>query len=429
MTLPSVHRLYQATNTTWPARRTRQEAGWEIRDGAGGGKRVSAVTLAQKELPDIDWIEATLTAQGQEHLFMIRDGDEALDASLAAHGYEIIDPVILYLCETAHLRPASLPWAQSYCIWEPLHIMREIWAAGGIQEPRIALMHRVQTPKTALLARSGDTPAGVGFLALDGEIAMLHAVEVLPSYRRRGVAKKTDGTCRKMGGRSRSKIHGPDDHPRQSSRQSSLQLFGNASRRALSLPHKGHSMTYSPTALDLPMVTPLPDATQKYFDICQDKLGMVPNVLQAYAFNIDKLNAFTTLYNDVMLADSGLSKLEREMIAVVVSSINKCFYCLTAHGATVRALSGDPILGEQLVMNYRTADLDARQKAMLDFAALMTESSQHIEEADRAALRAVGFSDRDIWDISAVAGFFNMTNRIASATDMRPNTQYHAQHR
>jgi uncharacterized peroxidase-related enzyme len=156
---------------------------------------------------------------------------------------------------------------------------------------------------------------------------------------------------------------------------------------------------------------------------------MIPNVLQAYAFDIDKLNVFTALYNDVMLADSGLSKLEREMIAVVVSSINKCFYCLTAHGAAVRALSGDPILGEQLVMNYRSANLDARQKAMLDFASLMTESSQDIEEADRAALRTVGFSDRDIWDISAVAGFFNMTNRIASATDMRPNEQYHAQHR
>ena len=188
-------------------------------------------------------------------------------------------------------------------------------------------------------------------------------------------------------------------------------------------------MTNPPTALNLPMVSPLPEATQKYFDICQDKLGMVPNVLQAYAFDINKLNAFTALYNDVMLADSGLSKLEREMIAVVVSSINKCFYCLTAHGAAVRALSGDPILGEQLVMNYRSANLDARQKAMLDFASLMTESSQDIEEADRAALRSVGFSDRDIWDISAVAGFFNMTNRIASATDMRPNAQYHAQHR
>ena len=190
MTLPSVQRLYQAINTTWPARATRQEAGWEIRDGAGGGKRVSAVTLAQTELPDIDWVEARLSEQGQEHLFMIRDGDEILDAALAARGYEIIDPVTLYLCETAPLRPASLPRAQSYCIWEPLHIMREIWAAGGIRDRRIALMHRVQTPKTALLARSGDSPAGVGFLALDGEIAMLHAVEVLPEFRRTGVAKK-----------------------------------------------------------------------------------------------------------------------------------------------------------------------------------------------------------------------------------------------
>ena len=188
-------------------------------------------------------------------------------------------------------------------------------------------------------------------------------------------------------------------------------------------------MTNTPTALDLPMVDPLPATTKKYFDICQDKLGMVPNVLQAYAFDVDKLNAFTTLYNDVMLADSGLSKLEREMIAVVVSSINKCFYCLTAHGAAVRQLSGNPILGEQLVMNYRSAALDARQKAMLDFAALMTERSHNIEEADRAALRFVGFSDRDIWDIAAVAGFFNMTNRLASATDMKPKPEYHSKKR
>ena len=181
-----------------------------------------------------------------------------------------------------------------------------------------------------------------------------------------------------------------------------------------------------PTALDLPMADPLPDATQKYFDICQDKLGMVPNVLRAYAFDIDKLNAFTTLYNDVMLADSGLSKLEREMIAVVVSSVNKCYYCLTAHGAAVRQLSGNPELGEMLVMNWRVADLDARQAAMLAFAEKMTVSSAAIVESDRDALRQVGFSDRDVWDIAAVAGFFNMSNRIASATDMRPNKEYHS---
>ena len=120
-------------------------------------------------------------------------------------------------------------------------------------------------------------------------------------------------------------------------------------------------MTTTPqqaTALDLPMVTPLPDATQKYFDVCMEKLGLIPNVLKAYAFDIAKLDAFISMYNDLMLADSGLSKLEREMIAVVVSSINRCWYCQVAHGAAVRELSGDPALGEAMVMNYRAASLD-----------------------------------------------------------------------
>ena len=182
-------------------------------------------------------------------------------------------------------------------------------------------------------------------------------------------------------------------------------------------------------ALDLPMLDPLPEEIQKYFDICQDKLGMVPNVLQAYAFDAAKLNAFSTLYNDLMLAPSGLSKLEREMIAVTVSSINKCFYCLVAHGAAVRQLSGDPKLGEMIAMNYRVAPLDARQKAMLAFAEKVTKESASIEEKDRDTLRAVGFNDRDIWDIANVAGFFNMSNRVASAVDMRPNDDYHAQYR
>lgn len=189
------------------------------------------------------------------------------------------------------------------------------------------------------------------------------------------------------------------------------------------------SKTDSPTALDLPLVDPLPEGTQKYFDICEEKLGLVPNVLRAHAFDIDKLNAFSGLYNDLMLAPSGLSKLEREMIAVCVSSINKCFYCLTAHGQAVRELSGDPILGERMVMNWRTADLDARQYAMLAFAEKVSIESYRIEEADRQRLRDVGFSDRDIWDIANVTGFFNMSNRVASATDMRPNDAYHAMSR
>lgn len=188
-------------------------------------------------------------------------------------------------------------------------------------------------------------------------------------------------------------------------------------------------MTDTPTALDLPMVDPLPPDTQKYFDICVEKLGMVPNVLRAYAFDIDKLNAFTAMYNDLMLGDSNLTKLEREMIAVVVSSINKCFYCLVAHGAAVRHLSGDPVLGEMMVMNWKVADLPERQRAMLGFAEKLTKASADVTEEDRQVLRDTGFTDRDIFDIASVAGFFNMSNRVASGTDMRPNVEYHAQAR
>jgi uncharacterized peroxidase-related enzyme len=142
-----------------------------------------------------------------------------------------------------------------------------------------------------------------------------------------------------------------------------------------------------------------------------------------------KLEAFAAFYNDLMLAPSGLTRLEREMIAVAVSSDNHCFYCLTAHGAAVRQISGIPQLGELMAMNWRAAELPPRQHAMLAFAEKVTLSAAQIEEADRQALRDVGFSDREIWDIAAVASFFNMSNRMASAVDMRPNDEYHAQAR
>ena len=166
-----------------------------------------------------------------------------------------------------------------------------------------------------------------------------------------------------------------------------------------------------------------------YFAKCQEKLGFIPNVLKAYAFDMTKLSAFVAMYNDLMLAPSGLSKLERERIAVAVSAHNRCYYCLVAHGAAVRQLSGDPPQGELMVMNYRSARLSQRQRAMLDFAVKLTAEPGVVEEDDRARLRGAGFSDRDIWDIAAVAGFFNMTNRVASATDMRPNSAYHGQAR
>jgi uncharacterized peroxidase-related enzyme len=174
---------------------------------------------------------------------------------------------------------------------------------------------------------------------------------------------------------------------------------------------------------------PLSPEMAAYFQKCEEKLGFVPNVLQAYAFDNAKLSAFVAMYNDLMLAPSGLSKLEREMIAVAVSAHNRCYYCLVAHGAAVRALSGDPALGELMAMNYRAARLSQRERAMLDFAVKLSAEPYGVEEEDREALRRAGFNDRDIWDIAAVAGFFNMSNRIASATDMRPNSVYHGQAR
>jgi uncharacterized peroxidase-related enzyme len=167
----------------------------------------------------------------------------------------------------------------------------------------------------------------------------------------------------------------------------------------------------------------------EYFRKCQEKLGFVPNVLQAYAFDNAKLRAFILMSDDLMLGDSAISKAEREMIAVAVSAINHCHYCLTSHGAALRQRAKDPEMGELIAQNYRAAGLTPRQKAMLDFATKLTEQPDKIEEADREGLRRAGFSDRDIWDIAAVASFYNRSNRWAPAPDRRPNREYHYQAR
>lgn len=171
------------------------------------------------------------------------------------------------------------------------------------------------------------------------------------------------------------------------------------------------------------------EETGSYWDLCEAKLGLVPNVIRAYSFDDEKLGAFTRMYNTLMLGPSELSKLEREMIAVVVSSVNRCFYCLVAHGAAVRELSKDPALGELLVMNYRTADLEPRQRAMLDFAWKLAETPAEIQESDRQALRDAGFSDLDIWDIASITAFFSMSNRMSAAIDLQPNEEYHSRGR
>ena len=167
------------------------------------------------------------------------------------------------------------------------------------------------------------------------------------------------------------------------------------------------------------------DQVKNYLEIVQQKLGFIPNVLAAFAKFPKQFEGFTKLYNALMLGDSGLTKLEREMIAVTVSSENHCFYCLVAHGSAVRELSNDPQLGERIAANFRSAELPKKQEELLNFTKKLTKDPSEIGENDRKKLRDVGYTDRDIWDISAIVGLFNMTNRLASATEMEPNNNYH----
>jgi uncharacterized peroxidase-related enzyme len=179
------------------------------------------------------------------------------------------------------------------------------------------------------------------------------------------------------------------------------------------------------SVLPVPNPEVLDEDLRELFALCTEKLGIVPNVLSAYSLRPQKLRNFVAMYNELMLAPSGLSKLEREMVAVVVSSANRCYYCLVAHGQTVRRLSGDPELGEMLVMNYRIAPLDPRRRAMLDFAWKLTTAPATIGEEDREGLRRVGLGDEDIFDLAETVAFFNMSNRMASGLDIIPNREYH----
>ena len=177
--------------------------------------------------------------------------------------------------------------------------------------------------------------------------------------------------------------------------------------------------------LGVPAPDTLDEDLQVLWAKCVEKLGFVPNVFSTYSLRPKRLRNFMAMYNEIMLSESGLSKLEREMVAVVVSSANRCYYCLVAHGAAVRQLSGDAELGEMMALNYRVARLDERQRAMLDYAWKMTTTLHLIDDADRDALRSVGLTNEDIFDLSETVAFFNLSNRMAAGTDMMPNREYH----
>ena len=177
--------------------------------------------------------------------------------------------------------------------------------------------------------------------------------------------------------------------------------------------------------IDIPQPDQLPEETQKYLNICQEKLGLVPNVLKTYTHEMQQFNAFSQLYNAIMFADTGLTPLEREMIAVVVSSINRCLYCCVSHSFNLGKLVNDKLLVKKILVNYKAADLSKKNLAMLDFVSKLTKSSYLIDEADRNNLRKENFSENHILEIIEVCSFFNMTNRLASGTNMQPNQEYY----
>lgn len=183
------------------------------------------------------------------------------------------------------------------------------------------------------------------------------------------------------------------------------------------------------SALGVPDAESLDKDLKAVWAKCVEKLGFVPNVYAALSLRPQRLRNFMASYNEIMLSPSGLSRLEREMVAVVVSSANRCYYCLVAHGAAVRKLSGDPQLGEMLALNWRVAQLPARQRAMLTFAWKLTVTPHLIDEVDREMLRAEGLTHEDIFDLAETVGLFNLSNRMASALEMMPNPEYHVSDR
>ena len=188
MSLPDATRVLDAIDVTWPAAETLQQGPWRLRRGAGGGKRVSAATChGVWSGDDIADAEAAMEGMGQAPLFMLRPEDAALDTALKARGYGIVDPVTLYAGPVTLFTDQPVKRMTAFSIWPPLAIMRDIWAEAGIGPARIEVMRRAADPKTAILARHNDQPAGVAFAGCDGDIVMIHAIETLEHQRRQGV--------------------------------------------------------------------------------------------------------------------------------------------------------------------------------------------------------------------------------------------------
>ena len=176
----------------------------------------------------------------------------------------------------------------------------------------------------------------------------------------------------------------------------------------------------------VPKLENLPDDIRARILQVQEKAGFIPNVFLTLAHRPDEFRAFFAYHDALMLRDSGLSKAEREMIVVATSGANDCLYCVVAHGAILRVYAKNPLVADQVAVNYREADITPRQKAMLAFAVKVALDSAALDDADFDALRAHGFGDEDIWDIGGIAAFFALSNRMANLISMRPNDEFYA---
>ena len=170
----------------------------------------------------------------------------------------------------------------------------------------------------------------------------------------------------------------------------------------------------------------LPDDIKQIYEANRAKIGFVPNVFRAYAKRPEHFRAFMAHHDVLMKGPGGLSRAERETIVVAVSAENICQYCVTAHGAALRILGKDPILADQIAINWRTANLSPRLRGILEFASAVNEPGFSATDADIEQMHAQGFSDDEIWDIAAIAGFFGFSNRMAGMMDLRPNAEFYS---
>ena len=183
-------------------------------------------------------------------------------------------------------------------------------------------------------------------------------------------------------------------------------------------------MSHPISRFPVPDINSLPDDMQQRILAVQEKAGFVPNVFLALAHRPDEFRAFFAYHDALMEKEGGLSLAEREMIVVATSGVNSCLYCVIAHGAVLRIRAKNPLIADQVAINYRKADITPREHAMLDFAMKVCESGERVDESDYEVLRTHGFSDEDIWDIGAITGFFGLSNRMVNVIGMRPNDEF-----